>query len=163
MVKYLHMKDNYLALLIPLLFNVFNMIIIRTFMSSLPESLGESAKIDGAGDFMIFAKIILPLSKPVLATISLFTALAYWNDWVNAMLYIQDSDMIPLQYYLYKVLSVMEFIKNAARTGANIHVDVPQESYKLAMTVVTTGPIIFLYPLLQKYFIKGLTVGAVKG
>lgn len=163
MIKYLHMKNNYLALLLPLLFNVFNIIIIRSFMSSLPESISESAKIDGAGDFRIFVQLILPLSKPALATIGLFTALGYWNDWIHAMLYIQRENMFPLQYYLYRVLSRIDFLKSIASTSANVNVDVPAESFKLAMTVVTTGPIILLYPSLQKYFIQGLTVGSVKG
>lgn len=163
MIKYLHLKDTFLALIIPLLFSVFDMIIIRTFMSTLPESMSESAKIDGAGDFKIFIAIILPLSKPALATIGLFSALSYWNDWMYAMLYIQNDRMYPLQYYLYKILSQIEAVKNLARAGVNATIDLPEESYKLAMTVVATGPIVFLYPYLQKYFIKGITVGAVKG
>ena len=163
MIKYLNMKNNFLALLLPMLFSVFYIIIIRTFMSVLPDSISESAKIDGAGDFRIFITLILPLSKPVLATIGLFTALGYWNDWIHAMLYIQRESMYPLQYYLYKVLSRIDFIKSIAATATSVKVELPQESFKLAMTVVTTGPIIFLYPYLQKYFIKGLTIGAVKG
>jgi len=163
MIKYLRLKDTFLALIIPLLFNVFNMIIIRTYMSSLPESISESAKIDGAGDFRVFIVIILPISTPAIATIGLFSALAYWNDWMYAMLYIQNDKLYPLQYYLYKVLSQIEAIKSLTRANINVRYTLPEESYKLAMTVVATGPIVFLYPYLQKYFIKGLTIGAVKG
>jgi len=163
MIKYLRLKDTFLALIIPLLFNVFNMIIIRTYMSSLPESISESAKIDGAGDFRIFIGIILPISTPAIATIGLFSALAYWNDWMYAMLYIQNDRLYPLQYYLYKVLSQIEAMKSLTRANINVRYTMPEESFKLAMTVVATGPIVFLYPYMQKYFIKGLTIGAVKG
>lgn len=166
MVKYLHMKDSYLALIIPGLFGMFNMIIIRSFMSSIPDSITESAKIDGASDFRIFIQLILPLSKPVLVAIGLFIALEYWNDWYLSMLFIQKEKMYPLQYFLYKIISKIDFLKNVAAKSSNINlskISLPSESFKLAMTVIATGPIIFLYPYLQKYFIKGIMMGAVKG
>lgn len=167
MVKYLGMKNNYLALIVPMLFNMFNMIIIRSFISTIPESISESAKIDGASDFRIFFRLILPLSKPVLATIGLFIALGYWNDWYLAMLFIDKEEMYPLQYFLYRLLSKVDFLKNiAAKSNTTINtsaVQIPSEGFKLAMTVIVTGPIIFLYPYLQKYFIKGVMIGAVKG
>ena len=164
MYRYLHMKDNFLGLILPLLFNVFFIIVTRSFMKSIPDAITESAKIDGAGEFYIFIRIILPLSKPALATIGMFIALNYWNDWYYAMLFIQNDKMFPLQYFLYRLLSSIEFAKNVASRGANIIVtDLPSESYKLAMTIVAIGPIVLLYPFLQKYFIKGLTIGAVKG
>jgi len=166
MVKYLHMKDNYLALIIPGLFGVFNMIIIRSFMSSIPDSITESAKIDGASDFRIFIQLILPLSRPVLVTIGLFIALEYWNDWYLSMLFIQKDNMYPLQYFLYKIISKIDFLRNVAARSSNINlskISLPSESFKLAMTVIATGPIIFLYPHLQKYFIKGIMMGAIKG
>ena len=162
MTQYLGMQNNILALIIPLLFNVFFIIVTRSFMSSIPDSIVESAKIDGAGDFYIFNRIILPLSKPVLATVGLFLALRYWNDWYQSMLFITDEKLYPMQFFLYKLLSDIQFMMEAA--GQNIGaIDLPQESFKLAMTVVATGPIIFLYPFLQRFFIKGMTVGAVKG
>ncbi len=166
MVKYLQMKNSYLALIIPSLFNMFNMIIIRSFMSSIPDSITESAKIDGASDFRIFLQLILPLSKSVLATVSLFIALGYWNDWYLSMLFIEKENMYPLQYFLYRILSKIDFLKNTASKSNIISIasiSVPSESFKLAMTVIATGPIIFLYPYLQKYFIKGIMMGAVKG
>ncbi|MCX7709885.1 MAG: carbohydrate ABC transporter permease [Clostridia bacterium] len=163
LVKYLHMKDNYVALVFPLLLNVIYILIMKSFMKSIPDAIAESARIDGAGDFMIFIKLILPLSKPALATIGLFIALNYWNDWYNAMLFIEKQEMYPLQYFLYQILSKVDFINQAAaRSGVPVPL-MPSEAVKLAMTVVATGPIIFLYPFVQKYFVKGITIGAVKG
>ena len=163
MVKYLHMKNNYIALIFPLLLNVIFILIMKSFMKSIPEAMSESARIDGAGDFTIFIKLILPLSKPALATIGLFIALNYWNDWYDAMLFIDKQDMYPLQYFLYQILSKADFInQSAARSGVPVPL-MPSESLKLAMTVVATGPIVFLYTFVQKYFVKGITIGAVKG
>lgn len=163
MVKYLGMKNNYVALVFPLLMNVIYILIMKSFMKSIPDAIAESARIDGAGDFKIFIKLILPLSKPALATIGLFIALNYWNDWYNAMLFIGRQQMYPLQYFLYQILSKVDFINQAAaRSGVPVPL-LPSEPMKLAMTVVATGPIIFLYPFVQKYFVKGITIGAVKG
>ena len=112
MTQYLHMKNNILALILPGLFNVFNLIIIRSFISSsIPSAIVESAQIDGASEWHIFFKLILPLSKPILATIGLFTALGYWNDWFNAMLFIDKQSLMPLQYYLYKMLSQISMLR----------------------------------------------------
>lgn len=163
MVKYLGMKDNPVALLLPGLFNVFYMLIMRSFMRSIPDSLIESARIDGAGDFQIFIRIMFPLITPALATIGLFIALGYWNEWFNAMMFMDNEKYFTLQYYLYRVLNSMTFASTVAEK-ANIPLpDMPTESFKLAMTVIATGPIILLYPAVQKYFIKGITIGAVKG
>ncbi|UKS28939.1 carbohydrate ABC transporter permease [Paenibacillus sp. HWE-109] len=159
----LGMKNNYLALLLPNLLSVFNIIIMRTFFTAIPESIGESAKIDGAGDFTIYRKLYLPMSVPALATIGLFLAITYWNDWYPAMLFISKDELIPLQYQLYKVFNDMQFAQQvASQTGISVG-NMPSETFKMAMTMVTIGPIIVLYPFLQKYFIKGMTVGAVKG
>lgn len=163
LVKYLKMKDTYIALVFPLLMNVIFILIMKSFMKSIPDAIHESARIDGAGDFTIFIKLILPLSKPALATIGLFIALNYWNDWYNAMLFIERQKMYPLQYFLYQILSKLDFINQAAsRSGVPVP-EMPSEPMKLAMTVVATGPIVFLYPFVQKYFVKGITIGAVKG
>ncbi|RKW37438.1 MAG: carbohydrate ABC transporter permease, partial [Lachnospiraceae bacterium] len=113
MIRYFNMKNNIMALILPNLFNVFYIIIIRSFISnSIPDSITESAKIDGAGEFHIFVKMILPLSKPILATMGLFTALNYWNDWFNAMLFVDAQKLIPLQYYLYRMLSQISMLRN---------------------------------------------------
>lgn len=162
-VKYLHLKNNLLSLILPLIINVFYLIVMRTFISALPTSISESAKIDGAGDFTIFWKLILPLTKPGLATIGLFYALEYWNDWYNAMLYISDMKKYPLQYLLYSTLQSAEALSRISSSASVAMIDVPSQSMKLAMAIVATGPILLVYPSVQKYFVKGLTIGAVKG
>ncbi len=163
MVRYLQLKDNPIVLVLPSLLSVFNILIMRSFMKGIPDSLVEAAKIDGAGDFKIYYRIILPLSKPSLATVGLFIALNYWNEWYSAMLFLNDEKFYPLQYYLYRVLNSMNFAAQAAKE-ANIPMPkMPTESFKLVMTVVATGPILLLYPFVQRYFIKGITIGAVKG
>ncbi|WP_336774077.1 carbohydrate ABC transporter permease [Paenibacillus sp. MMO-58] len=163
-VTYLDLKDKLIVLILPMLLNVFYIIVMKTFMSSIPEAITESAKIDGAGDFRIFVQLILPLSKPVLATIGLFIALAYWNDWYNALLFVSDEKLMPLQYYLYKMLGNMDGMRKAmVASGAVVTTNVPTESLKMAMTIVATGPILLAYPFIQRYFVQGLTLGAVKG
>lgn len=163
LVKYLHMKDSFSSLIFPPMLNVFNLLIMRSFMNSVPTEIIESAKVDGAGEFRIFIQLVLPLSKAGLATIGLFTALHYWNDWYSAMLYITSSRKFPLQYMLYDMLSKQEGMEQmAAATGISIS-DLPSQSLKMAMSVVATGPIVLLYPLVQRYFVKGITIGAVKG
>lgn len=156
-------KNSYLALLVPQLFSVFNIIIMRTFFQSIPESIGESAKIDGAGDFVIFLKLYLPMSIPGLVTVGLFIALGYWNDWYLAYLFITKEQLIPLQYHLYKIFNSMQVAQQMAEKAGIPVPEMPKETFKLAMTMVVTGPIILLYPFVNKYFIKGMTIGAVKG
>jgi putative aldouronate transport system permease protein len=163
MLRYLGMKNNFLAMLLPPLFSVFDLIIMRTFMKGIPESLSESAKLDGANEFIIYTRIYIPLSLPALATIGLFVALRYWNDWYNAMLFITNERMYPLQFYLYKILNSLQTIRMAAERAGIPMPEMPSQTFKLAMTVVATGPILFLYPFVQKYFIRGITIGAVKG
>ncbi|OMC65921.1 sugar ABC transporter permease [Paenibacillus odorifer] len=164
MVNYLHMKDTLMALVVPMMLNVFYIIVMKSFMGSIPEAIVESAKIDGAGDFKIYARLILPLSKPALATIGLFLALAYWNDWYNALLFVSNENLMPLQYYLYKMLGNMDGVRKAMMgAGAVVTTSIPTESLKMAMTVVATGPILLAYPFVQRYFVQGLTIGAVKG
>lgn len=161
--RYLLLKDSLLALIFPLILNVFYIIVMRSFIVSIPESIAESAKVDGAGEFTIFIKLILPLLKPALASIGLFIALDYWNDWYHAMLYINNSNHYPLQYLLYKMLNTIEALKSLSAASGVPLPDMPQQSMKLAMTVIAVGPIIFLYPFVQKYFVQGITLGAVKG
>ena len=132
-------------------------------MKGIPGELVECAKVDGASEYLIYFKIILPLSKPLLATLSLFTALGYWNDWYNCMLFITDNKKWNLQFTLQNILSSVEALTEIAnKTGVQI-ASLPSESMKMAMCIVTVGPIILLYPFLQKYFVKGMTIGAVKG
>lgn len=164
-VNTLKFKEHpYMAMILAGAFSYFYVIIFRSFMMDIPASLGESAKIDGANDVQIFSKIILPLSKPVMATVGLFAALGHWGDWYNAMLFCTDSKDYPLQYYLYNVINRAKALSQLANSGAFVdYGELPTETYKLAVTVVTTGPIVLVYPFVQKYFIKGMTVGAVKG
>lgn len=163
-VKYLKFGDNYFALLIPSLLNVFYLLVMKSFMSSIPDAISESATIDGANDFTIFIKLILPLSKPALATIGLFIALGYWNDWFLSFMFMQDKKLFSLQYYLYKIVAGQQALQALAiGTPGRETVVMPTESLKLAMTVIATGPIILLYPFVQRYFVSGLTIGAVKG
>ncbi len=162
-VKYLGLRDNLLALFVPTLVSVWNIILVKGFMRGVPFEITESAKIDGAGDFKIFIKLIMPLSKPVIATIGLFTALTYWNDWFSSMLFINNEDLYGLQYLLYKLMGSIKAMRDIASQSGAAVTYMPIESTKMALTVVVTGPIIFLYPFVQKYFVKGLTLGSVKG
>ena len=145
------------------MFNVFYLLIMRTFVNNIPFSLVESAKLDGAGEWRIFVTIIFPLLKSGLATIGLFLALGYWNDWYNAMLYMSTEEKYPLQYMLY---SIQQQTQALARIAAQAGIQVanpPSNSLKLAMAVVATGPIVIVYPFVQRYFIAGITIGSVKG
>ncbi len=162
-MRYLGFKNNILALVLPMLFSVWNMIIAKSFMAGIPASISESAMIDGANDFVIYTRLILPLSKPLIATLGLFSALSYWNEWYNCMLYITEDTMFTLQYYLQRMLGSAEAMKLVAEKSGLPLTTVPLESMKMAMTVIATGPIILLYPFVQRYFVKGMTIGAVKG
>jgi len=156
-------KNQIYALIIPGCFSVWNMIISKSFMKGLPYEVVEAAKVDGAGDFRIYYQIMFPMAKPLIATIGLFIALAYWNDWYNCMLFVDKSNMYTLQYLLQNMINSSEQLKLIAQMTGRQVATLPTESTKMAMTIVTTGPIIFLYPFVQKYFVKGLTIGAVKG
>ena len=152
-------------MILPILINVTYLLILKSYMMSIPTSLYESARLDGANDLTIFFKIAIPLSKAGLATVGLFLALNYWNDWYNAMLFLDEGSkhLYPLQYYLNNILTKAQAMNAAAARSGIPASDVPSEPLKLAMTVVATGPIVLLYPFLQKYFVKGVTIGAVKG
>lgn len=162
-VRYLNFRNSYIGLLLPLMFSVWNMIIAKSFMNGIPSAITESAKMDGANDMVIFIRLIMPLSKPLIATLGLFSALAYWNDWYNCMLFITDENMFTLQYYLQRMLGSAEAMRLVAEKSGIALPSIPLESMKMAMTVIATGPIVLLYPFVQRYFVKGLTIGAVKG
>ncbi|MDE6974919.1 MAG: carbohydrate ABC transporter permease [Lachnospiraceae bacterium] len=161
--KNLNMKNNIFVLIIPVAFSAWNMFLMRNFFNGIPHELSESAYMDGANDFQILWKIILPVSVPGIATLSLFYALGYWNQWFNAMLYIEDNKLFPLQYLLMRMLRNMDAMKEMARTTGMAAGEVPANSLRMATTVVAIGPIVLLYPYVQKYFTSGLTVGAIKG
>lgn len=166
-VNYLDLKDTYVALILPGLSNAFYIFIARTFFQqTIPEEMIESGKLDGASEWRIFFQLVLPISLPVLATIGLFTTLMYWNDWFNSLLFINDSEKFSLQYVMIQMIRQAEFFKNQlAGSGVALLVQqaVPTESLRMAMVVVSIGPILFVYPFFQKYFTKGLTIGAIKG
>lgn len=168
-VRYLHLNDTIWIFLLPNIVNAFYIIILRTFIqTTIPDSLIEAATIDGANDFTIYYKIVLPLSKAGLATIGLFSLVGRWNDWFTGMLYIENPKLIPLQTMLYKIQKDIEFIKSNAEIsdsvmGLELLRSMPTESTRMAITIIATIPILFAYPFFQRYFIKGLTIGSVKG
>jgi putative aldouronate transport system permease protein len=159
----LGLKNNLLALIIPgLLFNPFNLFLVRNYMKQIPESLIEAAKIDGANDMYIAFRIFFPLSLPVLATITLFYGIAYWNNWFNAIMLVDNPNLYPLQYLLFKLNSEINMIQQMQATVSSTSATLPNESVKMATAIMTIGPIVLFYPFLQKYFIKGLLIGSVK-
>lgn len=163
----LHLSDTMWILILPLAVSSFNVTIARTFFrTTVPDGIIESAKIDGASQWTVFFKIILPISKPVLATIGLFLAFGYWNDWFQAQLYISDSSLHSLQAMLNAMQNNLEYLtKNpsASASISDLKKNMPQESVRMAIAFVVAVPIACIYPFFQKYFISGLTVGAVKG
>ncbi|MDZ5711425.1 carbohydrate ABC transporter permease [Jeotgalibacillus haloalkalitolerans] len=166
MTQFLDLKNSIWALILPMAVNAFYIIIMRTFfMRTVPEAILESARIDGASEWRIFLTIVLPLSIPGIATIALFSTLAYWNDWFNALLFIDDPSLVPLQSLLMRIESNMDFIQqNSMLTNQNSSIlnSIPQDSARMAMVVIATLPIALSYPFFQKYFIRGLTIGGVK-
>ena len=164
MTQTYHLKDSYLAVLLPLMMSPWLIILMKNFVKAIPHEITESGKIDGAGDMKIFTALILPMLKPALATIGLFLALSYWNEWYQSSLFLSTKVAIkPLQYTLYEVVNKIDALKNSVAGQFVNVVDIPQEGVKMANAVLATGPIILLYPFVQKYFISGITVGAVKG
>ncbi|WP_336775478.1 carbohydrate ABC transporter permease [Paenibacillus sp. MMO-58] len=164
--KLLGIGNSLWALILPLAVNAFYIMIMRTFFSTMiPDAIIESGKIDGAGEFGIFFRLIVPLALPGLATIALFNVLGYWNDWFNALLYIENPDLVPLQSMLMRIENSMQFIlanSNNASLGTAVLQSMPQDTSRMAMVVLATGPIVLAYPFFQRYFVQGLTVGAVK-
>lgn len=160
----LGLRGNYLAVFLQLLLSPWLIILMKNFARTVPYEVIESGKIDGAGDFRIFAQLVLPMLKPALATIGLFTALAYWNEWYLSSLYLGSTvEFPPLQYHLYNIINTANALRNSV-AGSNVTVtDLPSNTLKMASAVVATGPIILVYPFVQKYFVSGITVGAVKG
>lgn len=161
--KYLHLGDTIWGLILPYTVNAWNMFLLRNFFSTIDDAMLESARIDGANEVNILFRIVFPLALPGVMTVGLFYALQYWNDWWLPLLLINDQKLYPVQYLLRMVLSSMQYISSGGVGSTYAASAVPAESIKMAITIVTIGPIIFVYPFVQKYFIKGLTVGGVKG
>lgn len=169
-VRYLHLYDNFLIFVLPTLVSAYNVIILRTFVNTtIPDTMLEAARIDGAGEFRIYWQIVLPLFKPALATVLLFNVVSRWNDWFTGMLYIDNADLVPLQTMLQRIQQSIDFIKqNVGKEGYNPQMqealrNLPTESVRMAITIVSTLPVMLVYPFFQRHFIKGLTIGSVKG
>jgi len=159
LIKSMGLRDTLWVMILPYILNCFNMLIIKNYFESLPEEIEESARIDGASYFLIFFKIILPLSTPVLATVSLYYAVQFWNEYFGPMIYINKQSLKPLQLYL------REIIMEAAGTNTNTNdiQNVSAENVRSATIIASTVPILLVYPYLQKYFVKGILIGSVKG
>ena len=156
------LKDNYFALIIPGLAAVYYVFILRNNFQAIPDSFHESAKIDGASEYRIFFQIILPLSKPAIATIALFVTLGYWNDWFTGLMLIDKNKIVPLQLRLITLLNNIEFLSKNSKVNI-LPQDYPSQALRMATCMVVVGPIIFAYPFFQKHIIKGLMIGGVKG
>lgn len=164
MTQTYHLQDSYLAVLLPLMMSPWLIILMKNFVKAIPHEITESGKIDGAGDMRIFISLILPMLKPALATIGLFLALGYWNEWYQSSLFLSSRVTVkPLQYMLYEIINKNDALRNSVAGQYVSLADIPTESVKMANAVLATGPIVLLYPFVQKYFISGITVGAVKG
>ncbi len=160
----LNLKGSTFPIWFPGLMSPFLIILMRTFISeSVPDAITESAKLDGAGHVTIFFRIILPVLGPGLATVGLFLALGYWNDWYRSSMFSVSQDTWELQFYLYNLLNASSSMKQMAQSANIAMTDIPTQSMKLAMAVVVTGPVLLFYPFVQRYFVSGITVGAVKG
>lgn len=162
LITKLGMFDRFIVYIIPTMFSFFDLIIFQSFFQSIPSSLEEAAKIDGATYFQIFRKIIIPVSAPVVATIVLFNGVYNWNDYFMGKLYFNNQDLLPIQTYLYKMISTSEGSKHAMLVGQASQTRFTSTSLQMATMIVTTIPIVCIYPFLQKYFVKGMMIGSVK-
>ncbi len=163
--RYLHLNDTIWVYILPGLISPWYMFMMRTFFSQLPKEISESAMIDGANEYRIYLQMIIPLSKPVIATVFLLTFLGKWNEWYSAMLYIDNQNLISLQYLLQRIMSNIEILQQTDGLAGTMvsSAEIPSETSRMAMAVVVAGPALLVFPFFQKYFVKGLTVGSVKG
>ncbi len=162
--QWYHLSDKIWAMILPYVILPWHVFLMRSFFNDTPMELIDAAKVDGATEFFIFFKIVAPISKPAFATVGLFTAFTYWNDWWLSMLYINEDKLTSLQYYLYQIMNSIEFLKTGAM--ASLRVDfskLPSETARMALCIVAIGPMMLVFPFFQKYFVKGITVGSVKG
>lgn len=161
--KYYHLSNQITGLFLPYAMNVFNMFLMKNYLKTIPDELYESARIDGAGNFRIFFSIILPLSQVGLVTIGLFYGLSYWNDFYLPLMLVSNDNLYTVQFLLYRMMSNISFLTTNSGNSMTAHVQPPMQTARMAMSVLAIGPIIFLYPFVQKYFVKGIVLGAVKG
>lgn len=165
LTKVYHLKNTIWALILPYIIIPWHVFLMKGFFADIPTSLIEAAKIDGASEVYTFFKVIIPISKPALATVGLFIAFHYWNDWWLSMMYTDTMELTSLQYYLYRIMNNIQFLQTSLQAG-NISIDIanmPGETARMALCMVAAGPMLVIFPFFQKYFVKGLTVGAVKG
>lgn len=161
-----HIRNTIFAMLLPgLLMSAFNVIMMRTFFSAnIPDAVVEAARMDGASEFKILFGIVLPMARPIIVTIGLLVGLAYWNDWMNGLYYITDDRMYSIQVLLMKIQRNLDMLRQQAQAGGSVNTaDLPSTSVRMALTVMGVLPIMIIYPFMQKYFVKGIAVGAVKG
>jgi putative aldouronate transport system permease protein len=163
LIRDLHLLDTFLVYIIPAMFSFFDLIIFLSFFREIPEGMEEAAKIDGANDLKIFYRIVLPVSMPVLATIAVFHGVYQWNDYFTAVIFTNNVDLQPIQTFLYRIVALSGSNQIASVVPNNIHREVTSQSVKLATMIVTTAPIVVVYPFLQKYFVKGFMIGSIKG
>jgi putative aldouronate transport system permease protein len=162
--RYYHLKDTILALILPYIIIPWHVFLMKGFFGDISPSLIEAAKIDGAHEVSIFFRIIVPISKPAFATIGLFCAFTYWNDWWLSLLYIDNTRLVSLQFYLYRIMNTIQFLASSM-ASRSITIDLgelPGETARMALCVLAAGPMLFIFPFFQKYFVRGLTLGAVK-
>jgi len=166
MTRYLHLKNSIWAMILPGLLSPFYVMIMRGFLVKIPMEIIDSAKMDGASEWRIFFRFILPLAKPPLATLGLFISFNYWNEWFNALLYIDNQKLVPLQLLLVRIMNTIDFLTSNLEVSTLQTVnlaDFPNDSARMAIAVLTGGPMMLVFPFFQKYFVKGLTVGSLKG
>jgi putative aldouronate transport system permease protein len=163
LIRDLHLFDSFWVYIIPAMFSFWDLIIFLTFFREIPDGLEEAAKLDGANDFKIFYKVIIPVSMPVIATIALFHGVYQWNDYFTGVIFINNPDLQPIQTYLYRIVAQSSSNQMISAMPAGVARSVTSQSLKLATMVVTTAPIVFVYPFLQKYFVKGFMIGSIKG
>ena len=161
-IKTLGMFDNFIVYIIPVMFSFFDLIIFQAFFRTIPEALEESAKIDGANYFTIFTRVILPLSKAVIATILLFNGVFNWNDYFMGIIYTNKQSLHPIQTYLYKIIMTSDSAKTSLMAGSVSQTNFTSTSLQMATMIITTIPIVCVYPFLQKHFVKGMLIGSVK-
>jgi putative aldouronate transport system permease protein len=164
MTKILHVQNTIFALVIPYSINAWFTMLMKGFMQKIPFEIVESAKIDGSSELGTFLKIILPLSRPAIATVGLFYAFAYWNDWWLAMLFIDKGSLVPLQFMLYRTMNNLAYLLSTVSTAVNVDLSrIPGESIRMAMAALAAGPMLIIFPFFQRHFVKGLTLGSTKG
>jgi putative aldouronate transport system permease protein len=161
--RYYGLQNTLAGLIVPYAMNVFNMFLMRNYLRSIPASIYESARIDGAGNIAIFFKIVMPLSQVGLVTIALFYALSFWNDFYLPLMLLSKDNLDTLQYMLYRMMSNIQYLVTNANNSMASRIQPPLQTARMAMSVLAIGPIILVYPFVQKYFVKGIIIGAVKG